>query len=747
MLKKTFLYASAVALLASCANDDALWQTESGPAKQQITIQPKDDLTFGYNSIITETDSLATVSIPLNTDVPVTVSLRDGYAPLQCVNVDGKYYLQVANPAQAQTGIDKVTLSVKGHPELTKSFLFTVRQSYATTSSRAAAANVDAVTQRFANVFSFGQYLWRTSADEHPSYPMFDPKRLYNPDDENIPNMIVKDEISGSTSELVKVTGSSLQEHSKNLSISVGLSGIPIAKAIIGGSYSFSKKSVSKNYYEYLTKTDLRKCAAASLSLEMRSIQPNSEKWKNYISKDLDEALNCPGSDIYKMYAETDSGAYKLLEEFGSHLVTYCELGAKATLEFRKKQEMAQTSIEHAASASFSIKKDNEGGSTLDWSDVIVAKYLASKRTSGTVNFNMSSSDYAEQTEAEWYTKIVGGNANVVKDMENASDWNATDDPEKWVPVAYRKKMGDKFVDDGLKAIYEFCQDTESERYKTLKHVLEDEDGNGYCPFVNYIFNTYGIRPNNEETEWVLGGVYVEDKEDSKDYHPSPIKRQLSNSTKEVIFYPFNDLALQKNMCLDTQTDKFGDTHDDGHYWYYAMVMRDDYEGLEDIKLVNKDQVDKFKKDGYCVCMSPNATSFADGWWCNEQNKYVLMEKPIKKDNPTKVKPLTGFSLEIWRHRDRSGDNYEVLAVSGGTGKLSNNSFNDRYEHYWVKPPKGPGEPSPVNWVMNQDNEIKPVYFLSWTIQPWYLFLKTTNVPIRPEDHYIDKPGDMRDMK
>lgn len=92
---------SAVVLMASCAEEDLSWSDKPWSdilSEQQTAILPVDDLTFGCNSIITETDSLTSVRIPLNTDIPAQVSCRHGYADLQCVKVDGKYYLQVANP-------------------------------------------------------------------------------------------------------------------------------------------------------------------------------------------------------------------------------------------------------------------------------------------------------------------------------------------------------------------------------------------------------------------------------------------------------------------------------------------------------------------------------------------------------------------------------------------------------------------------------------------------------------------------
>lgn len=737
MLKKTFLYASAVALLASCANDDALWQTESGPAKQQITIQPKDDLTFGYNSIITETDSLATVSIPLNTDVPVTVSLRDGYAPLQCVNVDGKYYLQVANPAQAQTGIDKVTLSVKGHPELTKSFLFTVRQSYA--KSTRAAATVDPKTMRFASIFSFGQFLCTNSDQDIPSYPMFNIDRIYNPEAENSPNMVIISPLFSPYSENVRITGTSIQEVSKSKSSEFGLSRVPIANSIFGFDYSFSQKSVSKNYYEYLTDSDIKGCAAASLNPSIVGIKANDEKWKQYISDELDKALNCPGSDIYGMYAETDSGACKLIDAFGSHLITYCELGAKATLEFRKKQDMTQTSIDQAVKATITVT--NGGGSTpKDWSDVIVAKYLASKLTSVTIGYGCSNAEYAEETEAQWHTKLVGGNANAINDMEKVTDWNATEDPAKWVPLTYRKK-GDDNAD--VRAIYEFCQDTESVRYKTLKHVLEDVDENGINIYVKHKCDKLGIYLSNKETEWVLGGIYV-DVDKDMDFKPSPFKGKLADGKTQCMFYPFTDIHFLPGECLNTQKNYYSSSYySNGHFWYFAMVMRDDFPGLEDFKLVNVNSKDKYTNEKhYYSCMNKEATSFEDGWLTWDRNKYVLMAKAIDANTPKNVRPITGLSLEAWYYKDLTGENH-VFGVSGGTGKEHNGMLAERYDHYWTNPPMNPGGPSPVKYVKDQDGNIKTIYDLYWCTQLFYPFLRTTTVPIRPYDAFFDNPTDM----
>lgn len=734
--KRLLLCASAAALVASCTDEDL---TLTPGTSELITVQPENDLTFGYNSIIAETDSLSKVSIPLNTDVAPVISCRDGVADLQCVKVDGKYYLQIAHPEKAKLGIDEVTLSVKGHPELSKSFLFTIRESVNLTRSDKFDPDAEKapILSRFADVFSVGQYLWEGVNDNHPSYPMLDAKKLYSE------SLIVLDPRLDVTTETVEVSGSSLEEHSKNWSISGGVDKIPIANCLFGLTGSFSTKSVSKNYYEYKTITTRNRAASAKLNLKLLTIPAHDERWKYYITEELDDLLNNEGSDIYKSFGTDSAGACRIIEYYGSHLLTSCELGSNATFEFRKKSDMTQTSMDVAIAATLKVKGVNELPATdiKTWGDVIVADYLTSKRKSLNLNIGYSESDYVEETECETHSKLVGGNLFTAKDYK---DWNPTADPKNWVPITYRNVPSDTVF---MRAIYEFCQKADSKRCESLRHVIEDVNEQGICPFINYLCQTRHIDLNPKATEWVLADVLVNVNAGRKDSDiPHPIRRKLSNGVT-LTFYPYTDLRFEKGKCLDTQTGNFGKcVRYNCHYWYYAMAMRDDVPGLEEIRLVDKDRVDFYTNNlGYHTCFDKDCEDFGDGWSCGETNNFVLMAKNITDGNRG-VRPITGMRLEGWEYKDRSGSNC-LIGVSGATGPDSYGTGRTTiYDHYWTENvPHGPGYKDYINYVKDQSAKVSPVYFLSWVRQSWYLFLSTTTKPIRKEDAKISQtPSNMK---
>ena len=112
------------------------------------------------------------------------------------------------------------------------------------------------------------------------------------------------------------------------------------------------------------------------------------------------------------------------------------------------------------------------------------------------------------------------------------------------------------------------------------------------------------------------------------------------------------------------------------------------------------------------------------------------MAKPIDPEDKV-TKPITGLRLEVFRGRDKTGDN-DVLGVSGGTGRSANGGNSKRYARYWVEDWR-----NRVSYVTNRKNEIKPVYFLSWIHQPWYIFLSTVRTPILHEHAYLEYPTDM----
>lgn len=757
LMKKRLLLLpiACLAMVTSCAEEEMPFST--GTSEQQV-IQPELDLTFGYNSIITETDSLSSVSIPLNSCVPVSVSCRDGFADLKCVNVDGKYYLQVANPEKAQLGVDKITLTVNGHPELTKSFLFTVNKSI---NESRGVVDENRLMKRFAEIFSVGRYLWQGATDDHPLGSMLNYKVLLNTVDTDTA-LIQKDVNFRPNQEYEKITGSSLEEHSTNYAWNLGISKFPVGKFTGSFSHTGTRKSVSKNYYEYLTESRIDQNAAAFMTVNLTSIPPHSEKWKTVISKELDNVLNNPNSDQYKKFSENDKGACEIIEHYGSHLLTYCILGAQATLDFHKKQDMTKTSLDLAFSVSFRQKKKqvtNEQGEVVPdkdpttWSEVKAAEYISNKQLTIDAGFKFSNEDYLEETEAGWSIKLVAGNSRTVNGFDG---WNSTDDPENWVPVAYRQN---KNVDTDLIAIYEFCQDETSKRCQTLKHVLEDVDEKGICPFLRYMSdeNHYNLKLDPDETEWVLADVFVDvDAKKSDDGIPKPKKKTFKNGDRSVTYtlYPFKDLAFNKGDCLDTQTNQFGRIGIGAcHYWYYAMAMRDDCPGISDIRLVEDSKESQYHSKGYYRCMDDKATNFGDNWGCWESYNYILMAKRIPL-NDTETKPITGLRLEAWDdylRQIKKNEDVVVLGVSGGTGyEPSGLNKEEVYYKYWHEawmnkwegyPKSGVPESSTV---LNTSNEKSAVYMLRFVHQPWYLFLSTIKTPIKGKNFNLVIPNNMK---
>ncbi len=732
MLKKVFFFTSALALVASCAEDSS-WSSESVTGSPETVMLSEGDLTFGFNSIITETDSLSCLSVPLNTSVPVTISCSKDLNALKCVNIDGKYYLQVANPDQTRLGVDEVTLSIENHPELTKRFLLTVNDSKSLTR----AANQDSLRMRFANVFSQGQYIWEGPSEHHPRFPMLRSEVLLNglSDVESMGTLLWVDQNFQSFSEVKTANGSTLEEYTHSVAVNIG-GQTPLAEswaALLSGSFSDKSSEHSKSYYEYMTKTKATHNAAAVLTKNLVSIPANDTLWKRLITEELDNVLNNPGSNQYKYYSEDLDGACKIIEAYGSHLLTYCTLGTMAKLNFRKKQDITESSTEWALQVALREYESLDANQhTQD--AVAAANYINENAAKINFSIGISDKDYLENVEANLDVVFMGGNANTNCKFD---DWIATDNPDNWLPV--------EFIDPNEKeatliAIYKLCQDKESARYKTLYKALEmvNEKGiNYYCAWKK---PTY--KPATEETEWVLGGVYVDVNAGAK-AKARPQKRELANGFK-TMFYPVTDVGFSVGNCLDTQTSNFGNCkRNNSHHWYYAVVMRDDFHGLEDLMLVNVHQENEWNNKGYSRCITAGGIDFGDGWVCHDNNSYLLMEKAIPEDDFTTM-PLTGYRLEAYSsHWGKSGD-YRLVGASGGTNRGNNGSNNNRYKYYWTSDAAKP-------YVKDVDNSKgKPtdepegaVYNLFWIPQPYYLYLSTTRVPLRPEDVAVAVPNDM----
>lgn len=733
MQKKVFFFASALALMTSCAEDSS-WTSESVTGSPESVMLSEGDLTFGYNSIITESDSLSCLRIPLNTTVPVTISCSKELNALKCVKIDGKYYLQVANPDQTRLGVDEVTLTIENHPELTKRFLLTVNDSETLTR----AADQDSLKKRFADVFSLGQYIWLGPTEKHPSAPMLNADVLYNglSDINDLRQIVELDPLQPVTYDYRKSEGSSKEEHANNWSINAGVDNIPIGEAAqVGISASFSKKSASKHYFEYMTESKSALLATAQLTLGMMAIPACDTLWKRLISEQLDNVLNNPGSNLYKKFEENLNGACEIIDSYGSHLLTYCALGTNATLQFRKKTDMTKTSMEWAVKVTIDQQKEDLDNDTQD--AVAAAQYVNSQRNPhGSIGYEQSTEDYLEEIEMEMGYTMVGGN---VTDITAFDQWKPTDNPYNWFPVQFRDNSANRAI---LRAIYELCQDSTSVRYKTLYKAINEYNADSINYFTAWKAAREGISLVEPETEWVLAGIYV-DTDGSKGTKPAPKKMKLADGVTDCMFYPYTDLEFNAGNCLDTETGDFGECGRGGcHYWYYGMMMRDDFEGLEDIRLVDRDREKEWRYErDYVRCMNPGAKDMGEGWGCNETNNFVLMAKPIEKGNPRGVRPITGMRIEAWDKKNKTGDHL-LVGVSSGTECGTNGVNAKRYRYYWTDD----DAQQYISYVKDHNGNVAPVYYLSWVHQPWYPFLSVTTRPIRYYDAVLSTPSDMKDQ-
>lgn len=707
-MKKIYLpFAASLALFSwvSC-NDQGLSDDSLSVLQKAAVIDPAQDLTFGNDLFISGIDTLSDQRIELNVDSPVEVTSRDGKITFKCVEEGGRYYLQPQMLVEAEelSVLDKVTLRVAGNPSLDKSLYVSVRQDPSTAGCSTRA--VSATATRLGELFSFGIYPNHEIGEVIARYPTLDHEIVEK-------NVTVISTFTPATT-YTEAGGNTLDEVNKSWGIAAGMDNIPIPNGSgkVGGSLGYKSTEKSKNYYQYSTRTRKSELAAGSIDY-------TDANFPTYISDQLNKVLNT--NERLSTYPNTAEGIFKILDDYGPYVPTFCIMGASASYVLSKKQdlEMSGDEWEGQLKGSFygSEGEANIKGFSKDQLDAY--KYVSENAPSVKANFNYSKQKVLDNSDFNITTTLLGGNAATAKGIE---DFNAGDDPAKWIALAYSGKGQTA----QLVPLYKFCVDQNSERCRLLKKYI---DGDSYEEY--YKHRKEYIEIKDEETEWVLAGLKLVVTEDEQF---APFEDECADGVRRT-YYPmmFNSRCSYYSgyhgEVLDTQIQKFGRCgRSRQHVWYYALAMHDDCPGLKEIKFSNGYGSYEYN------CMKPDYANTGTGWACSTKDDSKLVVVPISKDDKT-TRPITAFALY-----DEDGN---IFASTGGTeyasDVLKRQNFlsfwdNDETRHYVKK--------------VNNNPSKYGIYHLKWIHQPVYLYYMYSTQPLSMKldgkKYMIKHPNNMK---
>lgn len=688
-----FLFSS---LFIACSDENMNY----GMAESQV-LDSNQDLTYGTNVFISGIDSLTDQRIPLNTNSPVEVTNHNGIVSFDCVSENGKYYLRpkMLKPLDETTILDKVTLRLPGDNKPGKDILVSVRKN---SPLMARAQEPTDEEKRFSEVFSYGIFPSYDIGEVISRYPALDKK-------------IVAEKVQIIDAFIPSVTqissqGNTLEEANKSWGISVGLDNIPLPSGVgkASASLGYQSENKKKSSYQYAMRTKNYEAAAGSVNWYMVD---DNERYK-YISADLNKILNT-GEYSKELYDTTEMGTFKILDEFGPYVPSWCLLGARATYTLSKKQdlEMRSSKWEGQVKAMLSNTKGIDKDSILGMSkDQLSAfKSISEGAPSASVSFNYKNEEVAEQSDLKINLKLLGGNSLSVKEFD---EFQAGKDPKAWIPLAY---SGYGQPAD-LYPLYNFVADKKSKRYQLLKKYIDGDSAS----IAAYYKHRNELYDQPEKTRWVLAGLKMVVTENE---NPAPFMDKCPDGVERVFYPMMINRTIKKDgrlkdtgKALDTETGDFGKAvRYRYHFWYYALALHSECPGIKSIRFADKNDI----KDNEVPCMKSDKEN-ADidtgtGWSCTVKQKTKLVVTPIAK-NDKESKPITAFALG-----DKNGN---IYASTGGTEYGFDPQSTDSFHDFWVdkkyeKYRSGMKAPTPYG-----------IYYLYGIIQPYKLYFCYSTKPL-----------------
>lgn len=381
--------------------------------------------------------------------------------------------------------------------------------------------------------------------------------------------------------------GERYSETMERMSVKVGLSGLGKVTqgtktlfSLTGGA-TFSQEEYTHNISNFEVYLGYYGKVMAEVKLDPTEIL--SRKLNGTLYALLDSAacdiLNNPGTPGYKLFPNDSTGIFRLLDHFGTNVITQASFGGNYMYMYGRKENAYEHSIGHDASAYANMKfpKNNQTGNT--W-----LSYYQSTMSTPYLNLEGNGSDYSaeyERASKAWaFTKGTGGDA--VMDIESWDKKFSTESPEKWVIVSYTTK--DSEGKGNLLSITEF--------------VTDDARRNAIKKYFN-AYNESKVKEMKEDSLVIADFMMKLGKErDVKKHRPSDDPKSFVGTGpdgKEYVYYPLmaNDNAPDfAGYAFETgaETDDFAvGTGDNAHYWYYALGYDSECDGITDIRFDNEE--------------------------------------------------------------------------------------------------------------------------------------------------------------
>lgn len=596
-------------LFANCSNEEP---SSSTPSTEDI-----NDLTYGYNSIIIDIENIT--SIPINSDSDIT---------LICENPNVDFIIEKLNGKQVLTPILKHSTDKYLNPFSVKVRLNVGDNNSATSdkdiyvSFRHKSKDVDV---SYANAIGKGTKPWGDIGNV--TYPILSFNTIH-------PNLAINENIT-LNSIFFEVAGNRYTESLENIASNVGLSGTILTKGVLltmGGSYGYNSNKMTSNAFEYYIGYYGKCMAEVKLNTDWLVSKSNTYNQIALLDETVNDVLNNPSSKAYQQYANDKEGIFKLLDKYGTHIITKAVFGGNYCTLYAREENAYETSIGHDAAASISGTTSISGKT---WSEIYV-----NKTNSPAISINASGSNYSkdyDEASKSFYTVIAkGGNAS--QDMTHWDESITLDSKNTWVPISYLTTDATDKNDNGLIPLSKF--------------VVDDNRKAAIEKYINDYYNNLAI--NLEEQPIVIADFMMVLGEDDHQKDEPKSFVSVDPFGNKRIYFPMmaNEKApVGQGYAIETSSSDYISASDNkDHYWYYALGHLDknqNFYGYTDIKFDNE----------HCNGYISRGNHANEGITGELRNNYVWLKPATINSSSSEI--ITGIAL-----KSEHGD---IIASTGGT--------------------------------------------------------------------------------
>ncbi|MCH5226390.1 MAG: hypothetical protein J1F16_01025 [Muribaculaceae bacterium] len=413
-----------------------------------------------------------------------------------------------------------------------------------------------------------------------------------------------------------------------------------------------------------------------------------------HMDKYFNEVLNDNTSKGYAAYPNTDEGMLKLVQNYGTHLLTKATFGGLYTIVYSRQENMHEKSIGEDISASIKRKfrKENKPEEAIEKWWQALGQMLNSSYIQGDIDESWYSDTYDSAVKGSLQMSAVGHDGSM-----DLVEWKEGCDAGDVVCTRF-----DKYYANGVRnedtsnliPLYDLVKDKNSERYNTLKKFID-----------NYIDER---APVFYEDKLILTDFMMKagNKDEYGNYHapgePKVLALHSDYANADLLYLPlyvnYNGPTPVEQLghALDTNQDEYVvGTSNRPHYWYCAYGYASEVPGIIDIRFGKTDQFGKGKKDDngesmeYYQQRGDHANEGIVGGALN--NNYVWLRPPMKS-NETAVITAIGLAdnwenhLKSISHTAKNVNWGEIIIASTPGAEYRENYLQNKsaFNNWWT---------------------------------------------------------------